>query len=236
MKIFIRQIYIVDLEANKRINFMMPLGDDNSLRKTTPIATYILIFLNIIFFLAELSGGDEFINKWAFIPQRFSTHFASDFLTIFSSMFMHAGWMHLGSNMLYLWIFGDNVEDRLGKIKYLFLYLFSGTAATFSQYLFFSASNLPNLGASGAIAGVLGAYILFFPGQKVNVLVGRSVVAMQSIIVIGFWFILQLLSSAGSFSSTQDTGGVAYLAHIGGFASGLAIATLFRIFEPKSPA
>lgn len=212
---------------------MMPLGDDNSLRKTTPVLTYILIALNVIFFFIELSGGEEFIKKWAFVPQRFSANPISEFPTIFTSMFMHGGWLHLGSNMLYLWIFGDNVEDRLGKIKYLFLYLLSGIAASFSQYLFSPHSDLPNVGASGAIAGVLGAYILFFPGQKVNVLLGRSIVAMQSIIVIGFWFLLQLFSGAGTLFSTQEEGGVAYMAHIGGFIAGLAVAFGFRLTERK---
>ncbi len=212
---------------------MMPLGDDNSLRKTAPVVTYILIALNILFFLAELSGGEEFIKQWAFIPKRFSDNPIGDIPTIFSAMFMHAGVMHLGGNMLYLWIFGDNVEDHLGKVKYLLLYILSGLAATFSQYMFFPASNIPNVGASGAIAGVLGAYILFFPGQKVKVLVGQSIVAMPALVVIGFWIALQLMSGAGSLYSTQDTGGVAYMAHIGGFISGLAVAFLFRLTAGK---
>lgn len=212
---------------------MMPLGDDNSLRKTLPIVTYVLIALNILFFLLELSGGEEFIKQWAFVPRRFSAEPLADFPTIFTSMFMHAGLMHLAGNMLYLWIFGDNVEDHLGKVKYIFLYLLSGVAATFAQYVFFPDSAIPNVGASGAIAGVLGAYMLFFPGQKVNVLVGRSIVAMQSVIVIGFWFVMQLASGAGSLNSTQDTGGVAYMAHIGGFIAGLAVAFVFRITESK---
>lgn len=210
---------------------MMPLGDDNSLRKATPVVTYLLIALNILFFLAELGGGEEFIKQWAFIPQRFSANPLGDFPTLFTSMFMHGGWLHLGANMLYLWIFGDNVEDRLGKGKYLFLYLLSGIAATFAQYLFFPHSSLPNVGASGAIAGVLGAYILFFPGQKVTVLLGRSIVPMQSVLVIGMWFFLQLVSGAGTLYSTQDTGGVAYMAHIGGFVAGLAVAFVFRLTE-----
>ncbi|MDP1880625.1 MAG: rhomboid family intramembrane serine protease [Parachlamydiaceae bacterium] len=215
---------------------MMPLGDDNSLRKTTPIITYLLIALNILFFFAELNGGEEFVMKWAFIPKRFSSDPIGEIPNIFTSMFMHAGWMHLAGNMLYLWIFGDNVEDRLGKIKYFFLYILSGVAATFAQYIFFSQTTIPNVGASGAIAGVLGAYILFFPGQKVNVLLGRSIVAMQSIVVIGVWFFLQLMSGAGSLYSTQDTGGVAYMAHVGGFIAGLGVAFLFRATEPKTPS
>lgn len=209
---------------------MMPLGDDNSTRKTTPFVTYILIGINILFFLLEMSGGEDFVKQWAFIPQRFTAAPLANILTIFTSMFMHAGLLHLGGNMLYLWIFGDNVEDFLGKVKYGFLYILSGIAATFAQYAFFPTSELPNIGASGAIAGVLGAYLLFFPGKKVNVLLGgQSVVAMQSLIVIGFWFLLQLFSGAGSLFSTQDTGGVAYFAHIGGFIAGLVVAYLFRL-------
>lgn len=212
---------------------MMPLGDDNSLRKTVPVVTYVLIGMNILFFLAEINGGEEFVREWAFIPKRFSNDPVGDIPTLFTSMFMHAGLMHLFGNMLYLWIFGDNVEDRFGKFKYILLYLFSGLAATFSQYLFFPGSNIPNVGASGAIAGVLGAYILFFPGQKVNVLVGRSIAAMPSLLVIGVWFLLQFFSGVGSFYSTQDTGGVAYMAHIGGFIAGLAVAVVFRLTEGK---
>ncbi|QLH34693.1 MAG: rhomboid family intramembrane serine protease [Parachlamydiaceae bacterium] len=140
---------------------MMPIGDDNSLRKTIPFVTYLLIALNIIFFLIELAGGENFVKEWAFIPQRFSEDPSGNLVTLFTSMFMHAGWMHLGANMLYLWIFGDNVEDHLGKVKYTCLYFLSGIAATFAQYVFSPQSDLPNVGASGAIAGVLGAYILF---------------------------------------------------------------------------
>lgn len=115
--------------------------------------------------MIELAGGENFVKEWAFIPQRFSEDPSGNLVTLFTSMFMHAGWMHLGANMLYLWIFGDNVEDHLGKVKYTCLYFLSGIAATFAQYVFSPQSDLPNVGASGAIAGVLGAYILF-PGQK----------------------------------------------------------------------
>src|SRR4051812_47002402 len=105
---------------------MMPLGDDNSQEKTLPIITYVLIALNILFFFAELSGGEEFIKRWAFIPQRFSANPTQEAITIFTAMFMHSGWMHLAGNMLYLWIFGDNVEDHIGKPKYIALYILSG--------------------------------------------------------------------------------------------------------------
>lgn len=209
----------------------MPLGDDNSTRKTTPILTYALIIMNVLFFLAEMSGGEEFIMKWAFIPSRFSSNPAGDAITILSSMFMHAGLFHLSTNMLYLWIFGDNVEDELGRFKYILLYLFSGVAAAFSQYFFSPHSNIPNVGASGAIAGILGAYMLYFPSHKVTVLVGQFLSQVSALVVIGMWFLLQFVSSLGSLSATQDTGGVAYMAHIGGFLAGLTVAVAFRVTD-----
>ena len=138
---------------------MFPIGDDDSARRTVPLVTYALIALNILFFLVELSGGDAFIMKWAFVPSRFMNNPIGDSLTLFTSMFMHAGWVHMGGNMLYLWIFGDNVEDRLGYVKFIIFYLVCGLAATFSQLVFSIGSNIPNLGASGAIAGVLGGTV-----------------------------------------------------------------------------
>jgi membrane associated rhomboid family serine protease len=207
---------------------MLPTGDDNSSRRITPAVTYILIALNVIFFLVELSGGDAFITQWAFVPNRFLANPATDFPTLFSSMFMHAGLLHIGGNMLYLWIFGDNVEDRFGHVKFLIFYLICGLAATGAQLVFSLDSSIPNLGASGAIAGVLGAYVLLFPKAKVSVLQGQRVVPVPALIVIGLWFVLQLFSGIGSIASTSDTGGVAYMAHIGGFVAGLALAFLFR--------
>lgn len=210
---------------------MLPIGDDNSARKTTPVVTYGLILLNILVFLLELGGGENFITNWSFVPSRFLADPASNIPTLFTSMFMHAGFMHLGGNMLYLWIFGDNVEDVLGKVKYLIFYLTCGIAATFAQLAFNANSNLPNLGASGAIAGVLGAYLLFFPGGKVTVLLGRQLTQMSALVVIGFWFLLQFISGISTASSNSDVGGVAYMAHIGGFLAGLAVAFLFRSFS-----
>src|SRR5262249_6720050 len=142
---------------------MIPIGDDNSQRKTVPVVTWALIAVNVLVFLLEAVGGEAFVMKWAFVPNRFLANPVGEFPTIFSSMFMHAGLAHLVGNMIYLWIFGDNVEDRFGKGKFLLFYLVSGVAATFSQLLFDTGSALPNVGASGAIAGVLGAYILLFP-------------------------------------------------------------------------
>jgi membrane associated rhomboid family serine protease len=207
---------------------MFPIGDDNSARRIVPWVTYALIALNLLFFFVELSGGDAFVMKWAFVPSRFLANPLGEFLTLFTSMFMHAGWVHLGGNMLYLWIFGDNVEDRFGHVMFTIFYLLCGLAATFAQLAFSTDSNVPNLGASGAIAGVLGAYILLFPKGKVNVLMGRGVIPMPALVVIGIWIVLQFFSGIGSIASTADTGGVAYMAHIGGFIAGFVLTFLLR--------
>ncbi len=207
---------------------MLPIGDDDSARRTTPIVTYALIAINFLFFFVELSAGDAFVEKWSVVPRRLLADPTGQFITIFTAMFMHAGWLHILGNMLYLWIFGDNVEDRLGHTKYLIFYLLCGVAATFAQVLVDPRSNIPNLGASGAIAGVLGAYLLMFPRERVSVLMGRGIIPMPAIIVIGFWALLQFLSGFGAIATTEQTagGGVAYMAHVGGFIAGLVLAVL----------
>jgi len=207
---------------------MLPIGDDNSGERIFPIVTYSLIALNILFFIIELGAGDPFVRQWAFVPSRFLSHPSADFPTLFTSMFMHGGWVHLGGNMLYLWIFGDNVEDRLGHGMFLVFYLICGLAATFAQLMVDPGSHVPNLGASGAIAGVLGSYILLFPQGTVRVLQGQQVVQMPALMVIGFWIVLQLFSGIGSIANTSDTGGVAYMAHVGGFAAGCLVTLLLR--------
>lgn len=207
---------------------MFPIGDDNSGRRIFPAVTYVLIALNVLFFFIELGGGDPFIMKWAFVPSRFLANPAADFLTLFTAMFMHGGWVHLGGNMLYLWIFGDNVEDRFGHIPFIIFYLLCGLLATFAQLAFSLGSDVPNLGASGAIAGILGAYLLLFPKGKVNVLMRGRSVPMPALVVIGLWIVLQFFSGIGSIADTAQTGGVAYMAHIGGFVAGFALAFLFR--------
>jgi len=208
---------------------MFPIGDDNSTRRTIPVVTYALVAINVVVFFLELNNGAAFIREWAFIPARFSADPAGNIPNVFSAMFMHGGWLHLGGNMLYLWIFGDNVEDRFGHVKYLLFYLLAGIAATFAQYAVVPQSNVPNVGASGAIAGVLGAYILMFPHARVNVLLFRTVVAMPAVVVLGFWIVLQLVSGVGSIAYTDaDVGGVAYMAHVGGFVAGFLMAFLFR--------
>lgn len=205
---------------------MLPIGDDNTSRRTVPLVTYALIVLNVLFFFVEMTGGDAFIMKWAFVPSRFVANPIIDFPTLFTSMFMHAGWVHLGGNMLYLWIFGDNVEDRFGSIKFIIFYLLCGLGATFAQLMFSLGSDIPNLGASGAIAGVLGAYILMFPQGRIRVLQGQQIIQVPALIVIGLWIVLQLFSGIGSIAQTADTGGVAYMAHIGGFAAGFVLTFL----------
>ncbi len=137
--------------------------------------------------------------------------------------------------MLYLWIFGDNVEDRFGHVKFTLFYLVCGLAATFAQLAFSSGSNVPNLGASGAIAGLLGAYILLFPQGRVRVLQGQQVIQVPALIVIGLWIVLQLFSGVGSIAAATQTGGVAYMAHIGGFLAGLVLTFLFRASGGAQP-
>jgi len=207
---------------------MFPIGDDNSQRRTFPYVTTALVVLNVLVFLLELTQGEKFITDWAFIPARFSGEPGADAVTIFTAMFMHGGWMHLIGNMLFLWIFGDNVEDRIGHVKFLIFYLFAGLAATLAQYYFSSNSAIPNVGASGAIAGVLGAYLLMFPQSRVNVLLGRQIVAMPAFAVLGLWILFQIISGVAMSDQRADVGGIAYMAHIGGFFAGLAMALLTR--------
>lgn len=207
---------------------MFPIGDDNSGRRSTPVVTYVLIAINLAVFFLELQYGTGFITKWSFVPARFAGDPAAEATTLISAMFMHGGWMHLAGNMLYLWIFGDNVEDRFGPVRFLLFYLVAGLAATFAQFAVNPSSAIPNVGASGAIAGVLGAYLLMFPKARVDVLFGRSVVAMPAFVVLGLWVVLQLVSGVGAIASTAqtETGGVAYMAHVGGFFAGLALGVV----------
>src|SRR5689334_4113070 len=207
---------------------LFPIGDDNSSERTVPVVTYALIALNVLFFFVEMSGGEPFIEHWAVVPRRLVAHPGSDFLTIFTSMFMHAGWLHLGGNMLYLWIFGDNVEDAFGHLKFLVFYLLCGIAASVAQIMVSPNSNVPNLGASGAIAGVLAGYIVMFPKDRVKVLMGGAIIPVNAFIVIGLWFVLQLFSGFGSLSGRAGEGGVAYFAHIGGFVAGLLLTFILR--------
>jgi membrane associated rhomboid family serine protease len=211
---------------------MIPIRDEDNKSGTLPFISYTLIAVNILVFLVELSSSYTFIINWSFIPIRFLSDPLRDSATLLTSMFMHGGWLHLGGNMLYLWVFGNNVEDRFGHLNFLVFYLVSGVAATFTQLWFNLDSRIPNLGASGAIAGVLGAYLLLFPRNWVTVLIIRFVTRLPAFVVLGFWFILQFFSGVGSIAVTSDTGGVAYMAHLGGFVAGIILAILFRGVNP----
>ena len=202
---------------------MLPIGDDNYTRRTIPVVTYLLIVANFLVFFIELANGDTFINTWSFVPAVYQANHLFGWITIFTSMFMHAGWLHILGNMLYLWIFGDNVEDQLGHGKFLLFYLLCGIAANFAQMAIDPTSQIGSLGASGAIAGVLAGYLILFPRQRVRVLLLNFIVPMPAIVVIGIWFILQIFSE---FNGAAD--GVAYMAHIGGFIAGLILVMILR--------
>ncbi len=216
---------------------VMPLGDDDSRLRITPVVTFALVAANVLVFLVQLTAGDieTFFMKWSVVPVEYAqgtdlppTHPGPFWTTLFSSMFMHGGFMHLGGNMLFLWIFGDNVEEAMGHVKYLLFYLICGAAAALAQIFMNLDSQIPSLGASGAISGVLGAYLVLFPRQRVRVLVFRMITYMPAIVVIGMWIVLQFISGIGQLAQTEQTGGVAYAAHIGGFVAGLLLVWVFR--------
>lgn len=210
---------------------VFPIGDDNSARRSFPYMTYLLIGINIAVFILELQRGEAFIRQWAYIPREFLADPAGELVTVFTAMFMHGGWMHLIGNMIYLWTFGDNVEDEFGHIPFLLFYILAGVAATAAQTAFLPQGNIPNVGASGAIAGVLGAYILMFPRGQVRLLTQAGVINVPALMAIGLWIFLQFVSVAGELTDTSQTGerpGVAYMAHIGGFIAGFVLTFLFR--------
>lgn len=220
---------------------MIPLRDRLRPRHF-PIMNWLILIANILVFLFEISlskaGLQRFTNAFALVPARWQTDPSYFVLTIFTSMFMHAGWFHVISNMWVLFIFGDNVEDRMGPVRYLIFYLLSGTAAALLQTYFFASSSVPTLGASGAIAGVLGAYIFLYPQARVATLVAFflfiTVMDVPAIIFIGFWFVSQLFSGLASIG--VDSGGVAWWAHVGGFLFGLVMVSLFaRRRRPRLP-
>ncbi len=213
---------------------MIPIKDEIRSRSFAFI-NYGLIILNVVVFGLQLMQGanlETFVGKYAFIPGQISSGLDSgDFLRILTSMFMHGGWMHLIGNMLYLWIFGDNVEDALGHIGYLVFYLLAGFLAAFAHYYFNPQSLIPTVGASGAIAGVLGAYLVFYPSSRVYTFIPigffSRLTLVPSFLVLGLWFVLQLFSGFLSIGATEQ-GGVAFWAHIGGFVFGLLIGLLFK--------
>ena len=218
---------------------MIPLRDANPVR-STPIVNRLLLAVNLVawiyvVYLTRQPGAlESFFDRYSFDWLTFTGRIASGdlgvttFVPLVSHMFLHGGWLHVLGNMLYLWIFGDNVEDRLGHGTFTVFYFVCGLAATFAQLMFNAGSHVPNLGASGAIAGVLGSYILLFPQGRVRVLQGQQVVQMPALLVIGFWIVLQVFSGVGSISTAGDTGGVAYMAHVGGFLAGCVLTLVLR--------
>lgn len=209
---------------------MFPLHDTVRSNKY-PLMTVLLIAVNAFVFFLELVAPDTeaFINQYSLIPANISFSDLSSLTPFVTSQFLHAGFLHIISNMWFLRIFGDNVEERLGSLFYLFLYLLSGVAGGVMQYFFAPDSTIPMVGASGAVAGVLGAYLVFFPQHQVETLIPfgfyMSRVKLSASFMLVYWFITQLFSGVGSVATAQ-TGGVAFWAHIGGFVTGWLIAKL----------
>jgi membrane associated rhomboid family serine protease len=232
---------------------MFPIGDQNEPGRGLPYVTLAIIGLNIlVFLLFQQAGADnQFTYGWSAIP--FEITHGVDLLqpqpitidgqpylipeapgpnpiqlTLLSSMFMHAGWLHLGGNMLFRWVFGDNVEHRAGPIFYLLIYLAFGVVGSLAQILSSAGSYIPTLGAAGAISGILGAYIVLFPTNRVTVFVFRFLTQVPAVVAIGIWIVFQLISGFGATVVSDASGGVAYLAHIGGFAAGVAVGLVLR--------
>jgi membrane associated rhomboid family serine protease len=232
---------------------VVPLSDDNP-TQSTPYVTYALIVINVLVFLYELTLTpeqlDQFFQIWAVVPRQLSTSLGGqlpfqpvpEWITPFSSQFLHGGFLHIAGNMLYLWIFGNNVEDRLGPVKYLIFYLACGALAALTQWFFSTQSAVPSLGASGAIAGVMGAYILRFPRTKILTLVPLgfflTTFRIPAIFFLGWWFLQQALYGLASLNTTMnigmESGGIAYWAHAGGFVFGAILGPLLGLFSDDS--
>jgi membrane associated rhomboid family serine protease len=239
---------------------IIPIGDDNSDRRTTPFVTYILIAVNILVFvfLQQLGSNPDFTYAFSTVPEEILSgedivtqdQVVEDpisggryrlpglretpitvYITLITSMFMHGGLAHILGNLLYLFIFGDNIEDRLGHGRYLVFYLLTGVLASlahvFSSAAFGQNLQVPSLGASGAISAVLGAYLVLFPRKRVRVILLRILTTVPAVVAIGMWFVFQLLSGIGALGGGSQAGGVAYAAHIGGFIAGAALIGLF---------
>jgi membrane associated rhomboid family serine protease len=220
---------------------VIPIKDDNPTGRT-PWVTLALLAINAAVFFYESSLGDaalvRFITEWSLVPTRFmaAPFSGHEIATLFTSMFMHAGWLHVGGNMLYLWIFGNNIEDRLGRLGFVAFYLVAGVIASATQLAAGGVSAIPQLGASGAVAGVLGAYAVLYPRAAIITIIPIfffiEVARVPAFLVIGFWFLLQIGSGIASLTpEVAQGGGVAWFAHIGGFAAGLVIALAVAAWE-----
>ncbi|MBI5303513.1 MAG: rhomboid family intramembrane serine protease [Chloroflexi bacterium] len=219
---------------------MIPVGDDNPSRRV-PVVNWSLIAINIFVFLYELTlrprALDRLFATWGVMPNEVWYLFAHPlntpldvWLSLFTSQFLHGGWAHIIGNMLFLWVFGDNIEDALGHFTYLAFYLASGVAAAFAQAFVSGASNIPSIGASGAIAGVLGAYLLMYPFSRIRILIPLFIlfwtIQLPALIVIGWWFVQQFFYGVGSLGEA-GMGGIAFWAHIGGFVAGIVLILPF---------
>jgi membrane associated rhomboid family serine protease len=208
---------------------MIPLGDADRRPVRFPLVTIGIIVANILMFLVELAGGDAFINRWALIPAEIVT--GRDLVTILTAMFMHAGWLHIIGNMVFFWVFGPEIEDVMGPVRYLIFYLLGGLMATTAQILAAPRSTVPNLGASGAIAAVMGVFLITYPRDRIRTILlfgwFSRITFIPAIVLVGIWFLTQVFSQIGTLAQTQ-TGGVAYMAHIGGFVFGLILGRLFE--------
>jgi membrane associated rhomboid family serine protease len=215
---------------------MIPIRDDIRTRET-PVVNYLLIAMNVLVFLLMVTMSDTsleaFFYEHAMIPANYTDGSVSfgDVMDIFTSMFMHAGLAHIGGNMLYLWIFGDNVEDRVGHGRYLIFYLVGGLVADVAHFLTDPYSTIPTVGASGAIAAVLGAYLIYFPGSQIATFIPLplgifyKLTMLPAAVVLGFWFVFQLFDGVAALGGGEASG-VAYWAHIGGFVAGILMAKL----------
>ncbi len=230
---------------------MVPLRDENPI-KITPYVTYALIAANILVFIYELTlvppQLDGFFHLFAVVPRELTASFdgiainqpVPEPLTLITSQFLHAGFTHVGFNMLFLWIFGNNIEEELGSFKYLIFYLTCGVLAALSQWFFSANSGVPSLGASGAIAGVMGAYILKFPNAKVVTFIPLffTAVRVPAVFFLGFWFLQQAFNGLAMLEAPanvgMESGGVAYWAHAGGFIFGAILGPMLGLFSPDS--
>ena len=219
---------------------MFPIGDENLRGVGVAFVTIALIAINVLAYLFEVNRPEAaiqaFVTAWGVVPREYSAGAdiapmipAPYWSTLVTSMFLHAGWGHLGGNMLFLWIFGDNIEHRVGHVRFIVFYLACGLAAGLAHIFFNSTSMIPTVGASGAISGVMGGYLLLFPRNRVYVLTWGGVATVPAMLMLGLWVVIQFVNSVGSVAATPETegGGVAYIAHVGGFVAGLVLAPLF---------
>lgn len=208
---------------------MIPLGDASRRPLHFPVATIALILANSYVFWLELTSSSAFVTHWALVPAHISS--GRDWITILTAMFMHAGWLHILGNMLFLWAFGPQMEDLMGPISFIIFYLLGGVAATIAQIYIAPHSSIPNLGASGAIAAVMGAFLINYPRDRIRTVIFLglfvNITFIPAIILVGLWFLIQVFNEFGPLARLQS-GGVAYMAHIGGFIFGLLFS---RIFE-----